>query len=132
LHLPNYIAKFSENNANHQKEYNKNRKLYGFLDDKFIKKLNLIGPMTEIVYEQSWRGKIYGAIFWASLVIILLWYILKSTGVIQTPLWLELLPVAVAVFGAGAVFQEMRSDIKILKFRVTHLEKDVHYVKAQI
>lgn len=86
----------------------------------------------------EFRNRIYAAIYWTSLAMILLWYILKSTGVIGTPLWLELLPIAFAIFGAGAFMQRICKDIDDLKINMTsiktrtdHLESDMHYVKAQ-
>jgi hypothetical protein len=103
--------------------------------------------------QQKLRNSIYSFIYWASLIGILLWYILKSTGIIQTPLWIELSPVAIAVFGAGAVVQQMRSDIFSLKGgfvklqrnmehvqqglatlaqRTNHMEGDLHDVKARL
>ena len=92
----------------------------------------------ELTREQlELRSKIYMTIYWTCSALILLWYVLKSTGVIKTPLWIELLPVALAIFGAGAVFQEMRIDIRELKKNVSiltrradHFEKDMHYVRA--
>ena len=101
----------------------------------------------------EFRSKVYGAIFWICEALILLWYILKSTGVIKTPLWIELLPVAIAIFGAGAVLQQVHNDIGTLKTdvgtlktdvsglkrdvsiitsRVDHLENDIHYIKAKV
>ncbi len=94
----------------------------------------------ELTREQfEFRDKIYSVIIWTGLALILLWYILKSVGVISTPLWIELLPVGIAVFTAGVFVQQIRTDIrdlrtdvKGLKIRVGHLEKDMHYVKAQM
>ncbi len=94
----------------------------------------------ELTREQlEFRSKVYGAIGWTGLALILLWYILKSTGVIKTPLWIELLPMAIAVFTAGAFVQricsdigELKRDVTALKIRTNHLEKDMHYVKAQV
>ncbi len=94
----------------------------------------------ELTREQfEFRDKIYSTIIWAGLALILLWYILKSVGVINTPLWIELLPVGIAVFTSGVFVQQMRTDIrdlrtdvKDLKVRMGHLEKGMHYVKAQL
>lgn len=92
--------------------------------------------LTQKQYE-FW-SRIYTTIFWTSLALIFLWYILKSIGVIQTPLWIEMLPVAIAIFGAGAFFKQITTDIKnlkldvsILKDKTNHLESDMHFVKAQ-
>ncbi len=94
----------------------------------------------ELTSEQlEFRSQVYGIIGWTCLAIILIWYILKSVGVIQTPLWLELMPVAAGIFAGGAFVQkicsaiaEMKKEIILVKVRVTHLEKDMHFVKAQI
>ncbi len=87
----------------------------------------------------EFRNKIYDIIFWTSLALIALWYFLKVFGIINTPLWVEMFPVIVAVFSAGAFFQRMFGDIQTLKHnvgsldkRVDHLENDVHYVKSRL
>jgi FtsH-binding integral membrane protein len=94
----------------------------------------------ELTREQfEFRDKIYSFIIWTGLALILLWYILKSIGVINTQLWIELLPVGIAVFTAVVFVQQirtdirdLRTDIKGLKIAVGHLEKDVRFVKAQL
>ena len=94
----------------------------------------------------EFKHKIYATIYWTSLALILLWYILKSIGIIQTPLWIELLPFAIAVFGAGAFIQRicnsivnlqkdliiLKTDFLTLNGRVGHLESDMHYIKAKL
>ncbi|MBI5871465.1 hypothetical protein HZB88_00050 [archaeon] len=51
------------------------------------------------------KTHIYTAVFWASLIAILAWLILKAIGIISTPAFIELFPYFSAVFGAGAFFQ---------------------------
>ncbi len=66
--------------------------------------------------------KIYTIIFWLSMLYILLWVILKATGVINTPELIELSPIITAIFGAGVFFQMMRDT----KYRLDKLENRTH------
>ena len=61
---------------------------------------------------------IYDWGFWISLIITGLWFVLKIAGVIKTPLWLELIPVAGIIFSIGIFFQkfeQMSEDLHELK-----------------
>ena len=71
---------------------------------------------------------IYTAIFWISLVSILIWLILKALGYINTPPLIELMPFFSAVFGAGA-FSQMIRDIKN---RVINVESEIKDVKMTV
>ena len=67
--------------------------------------------------------KIYTIIFWLSMLYILLWVILKATGVINTPELIELSPIITAIFGAGVFFQMMRD----MKYRLDKLEDRTYH-----
>ncbi len=67
------------------------------------------------------KRKIYDWLFWLSLFITGLWFTLKIIGVIKTPLWLELMPVASVIFGAGIFFQ-----------KVEHIGDDLHDFKLEM
>ncbi|HLC85976.1 MAG TPA: hypothetical protein VJG30_01690 [Candidatus Nanoarchaeia archaeon] len=71
---------------------------------------------------------IYTAIFWISLVSILIWLILKALGYINTPPLIELMPFFSAVFGAGAFFQMIRD----IKNRVINVESEIKDVKMTV
>ena len=73
--------------------------------------------------------KIYAIIFWSSLVVILVWLLLKAFGFINTPLIIELIPLFSAVFGAGAFFQmvfDIRNRLIKLENGFKDLGKDFH------
>lgn len=88
------------------------------------------------------KDKIYAIIFWTSLLVILVWVILKMIGVINSPVWIQLIPYFSAVFAAGAFFQSINSiklDVSDLKARMgsvelrTHnMEKDIIEVKTNV
>ena len=61
-------------------------------------------------------------IFILGILVTFIWTILKLTGVINTPLWQEILPywaallaVAGGIFGMGTSHGEIRRDLQILK-----------------
>lgn len=81
--------------------------------------------MKEVDFEL--KRKIYDWLFWLSLLITGLWFTLKIMGVIKTPLWLELLPVASVIFGAGIFFQKVESigdDLHDFKLEMSEFKKD--------
>ncbi len=110
-------------------------------------------PKELTVEQMEFRNKVYEGIFWTSLALLFVWYLLKSFGVIKTPLWIELFPVVIAIFSAGTFFERIIGDIRTLKLdvgvlktdvgvlktdvgslkaRTDHLENDVHYVKSRV
>lgn len=64
---------------------------------------------------------IYDWLFWISLLITGLWFALKIAGVIKTPFWIEFIPVASIIFGAGILFQ-----------KVEHIGDDLHDFKLEM
>jgi hypothetical protein len=63
---------------------------------------------------------IYDWIFWISLLVTALWFVLKIAGVIKSPFWIEVIPVAGVVFAAGTFFQ-----------KVEHIATDLHEFKSE-
>lgn len=83
---------------------------------------------------------IWQILFYFSMGIVVLWLILKLTGIIQTPLWLEFgVPISGLVFGIFTMYHNlMRAINKLgiglatLTVKVEHLEEDIHLVKKKI
>jgi len=65
------------------------------------------------------RGlNIWDVLAWIALLIIILWAILKVTGVINTPIWLQYAPIWPAIYIAGWQIHKLEtvaSDVKELK-----------------
>lgn len=79
--------------------------------------------------------KIYDVLFWTSILVIAIWVFLKMIGVIQSPVWVEMIPYAGAIFAVGAFYQlvkTMRIDITDLKVRTNSIEKDITELKTGI
>ena len=67
------------------------------------------------------RTTLWVIVFWIGMLIILVWFFLKAIGVINTPVYIEYLPVLGIVFGIGAFFQTFID----FKLRLAKLEKRV-------
>ncbi len=64
------------------------------------------------------KDKIYDLLFWSSMGVIIIWMILKATGVINTPVFVQLIPYAGGIFAFGVFFEMMRdfkNEIKSIK-----------------
>lgn len=81
------------------------------------------------------KTKLYTLIFWASLLSILLWVILKVVGVINTPPLIEFYPIIGAVFAAGSFFQlvldtrRMAFDTKRILVKV---QQEIHFIDKRV
>ncbi len=95
------------------------------------------------------KEDLYYWMMMGSLVVIAVWIVLKAAGIIQTPLWLQLLPYASAVFFAGTLAQSFRilqGDVRILKTEMRdvrervvrlkehtkHTDNDMHQMKREL
>ena len=69
---------------------------------------------------------------WIALGLILIWLILKTFGIINTPLWLEYTPIYAAVYLAGWQIHKLESvasDVRELKkFKFETIEK-IHKIE---
>ena len=88
------------------------------------------------------------------MLVLTIWLILKVTGIIQTPLWLELgVPVASLIIGIFSLytnliesmgklavniatlstkFDYLNVDVRTLNTKVDNLDKDVEFLKRRI
>ena len=55
------------------------------------------------------------ALFWVGMSITLIWLILKSVGVIQTPVWIQMLPFISAVLGIMGIVKYILKYLVIIK-----------------
>ena len=83
------------------------------------------------------KVSIWQILFYVSMASLTLWLILKLTGVIQTPDWLEYgFPAASLIISIFSFYQNLTENIKLLSVgfatltvKVDHLESDMHVVK---
>ncbi len=79
--------------------------------------------------------KIYDIIFWTSLLVIAIWIVLKMFGVINSPVWIEMVPYLGLIFAAGSFYQSVRSmklDISDFKLRMSGVELKTHNIEKEL
>jgi len=69
------------------------------------------------------------ALFYGSLGVFLLWAILKSIGIIGSPIWLE---IGVPVLSAGIALGSFYQRFKQVEKDVTKVETDINKVKGDV
>ncbi len=79
--------------------------------------------------------KIWDILAWIVLGLIAIWILLKVTGVINTPLWLQYSPLFGAIYIAGWAMNKLdraTDDIKDIKIEIKETKQDVGLVKSEI
>jgi len=89
------------------------------------------------------------ALFWVCFVIISLWVLAKTFGLINTPVYIEMIPALVGLVSILAIIKELgrklqkldhvvldvseiKGSVKDLGVRVGHLERDVAVLKSDM
>jgi len=75
---------------------------------------------------------VWDAVAWIALAVIIIWVILKVTGIINTPLWLTYVPVYSAVYIAGWQIHKLHSvaeNVKELKNFKNATINQIHSIK---
>jgi len=81
----------------------------------------------------KFKISLWAVLFWGGLIVLVLWALGKATGIINTPLWIDMIPyfsVATALAGggikAGKVLQKIDTvcqDVKEVKYDVKEIQK---------
>jgi hypothetical protein len=95
---------------------------------------------------QPMKRSIWDYLFYASMAVILIWLVLKMTGIIQTPPWLEYgVPIGSFVIGFIMLFQSLNDRFMAMQMQIStlysndarmeeqlkHIDKDVEVLKAR-
>lgn len=76
---------------------------------------------------------IWQVLFYLSMLVLTAWLILKVTGVIQTPLWLEYgVPVASLIIGVFAFYHNLIENINKLAVTIAMLSTKFDYLNIDI
>lgn len=86
------------------------------------------------------ENRFWDIIFYTSLLVLTIWVILKSIGVIHTPTWLEYgVPFTGLIFTALSFYQKIIEKVNTiavglatLNVRFDHLDKDVEGLKENM
>jgi len=72
------------------------------------------------------KRNIWDTLVWVAIIVFLVWIILKLTGVIQSPVLVELIPYISGAYVVGRVFQKLETtlnDVETIKTEVKEIDK---------
>ena len=86
--------------------------------------------MEKVVIEHQTKRPIWDYLFYLSLLVLTIWLILKVTGFIHTPLWLEYgVPIGSAIITMATFFQSMESRMSKMEVMIMHHDRDLERLK---
>lgn len=79
------------------------------------------------------------ALFYVSWTVLAIWLVLKVTGIINTPVWLEYgVPIASVILGILGVYRDILNQLNRvsmglarLSAKLDHIDRDVEYLKQK-
>lgn len=81
---------------------------------------------------RKYRWDIWDFIIWISLIILISYIIAKLFGLINTPEWINLIPMITLVFFAGAFYQKVIYSLKRIYYRTDYLKKNIDSIKITL
>ncbi len=81
---------------------------------------------------KRYKFNIWDIIIWISLIVLVLYIIGKLTGFINTPEWINLVPIMALVFFAGAFYQKVLSFISQMYIRTDYFKKNIDNIDSNI
>ena len=71
-------------------------------------------------------------LFWLAMLILIGYIIGKLTGIINTPEWVDLIPIITITFIIGAFYQKVTSFMEIMYKRTDYLKNNLEDVKQNL
>ncbi len=81
---------------------------------------------------KRYKFDVWDVIIWISLIVLILYIIGKLTGFINTPEWINLMPIITLVFFAGAFYQKVLSFTNQMYVRTDYLKNNIDKVNTNI
>ncbi len=81
---------------------------------------------------KEYKFGIWDIIIWISLLILIIYIIAKLIGIINTPDWINLIPVITLVFFAGAFYQKVIGFMERMFMRTDYLKEKLDKVNNEI
>ena len=78
------------------------------------------------------KTDIRDVLFWLLLTFTLLFIILRITGVINSPEWIDLVPLATIVFAAGIAYQKLIGSIDRVYLRTGYLKSKIDLIENKV
>ena len=71
-------------------------------------------------------------LFWLAMLILIGYIIGKLTGIINTPEWVDLIPVITITFMIGAFYQKVMGFMEVMYKRTDYLKNNLEDVKQKL
>ena len=81
---------------------------------------------------RHYKFDIWDVIIWISLLILIAYIIAKLTGLINTPEWVNLIPLITLVFFAGAFYQKVMLFMSQMQSRTNYLKKGIDNLTIRV
>ena len=75
---------------------------------------------------------IWDIIFWIAMAVLIIYIIAKLTGLINTPDWVNLIPLITIVFIMGAFYQKVLSFISRMHIRTDYFKNNTDNINNNI
>jgi len=84
------------------------------------------------------RISIWDILFWVALAILSIWLVLKLTGIIQTPVWQDLLPLGfsailllLSAWGKLSKIDNIEREIRRINYKIEKVGNDLIEIKTE-
>src|SRR3989344_5579296 len=81
---------------------------------------------------KRYKFDIWDVIIWISLIVLILYIVGKLTEIINTPEWINLVPVITMVFFAGALYQKVLAFMEKMSIRTDYLKNNLDKTNENI
>ncbi len=71
-------------------------------------------------------------LFWLAMLVLIGYIIGKITGIINTPEWVDLIPIITITFMIGAFYQKVMGFMEIMYKRTDYLKNNLEDVKQKL
>ncbi len=81
---------------------------------------------------RKYKFDIWDIIIWISLLTLLIYIVAKITGIINTPDWVNLIPIITLGFFAGAFYQKVLGFMEKMFIRTDYLKEKTEVLNKEI
>ena len=78
------------------------------------------------------KKDIWDILFWIAMLILIIYILAKLTGLINTPEWINLLPIITIVFMIGISYQKAISFMGTMQRRTNYLKQHLNNIENKL
>ena len=67
----------------------------------------------------------WDVLFWIAMAVLVVYIVAKLTGLINTPEWVDLIPIITLVFIIGAFYQKVMGFMEMMSNRTSYLKNNL-------